>query len=404
MLDIQNKEEDVFITSIKNFIDTLVSLLNIALRHKIKLILNFILSGILIVTVIYFVLPKNYITKMSFIAPEPQVITSYSSDISDILKEKGLDLFSKPNFLVSDPNDFWLEVLKSRTMQEYISNKLNLKDKLKSMYIEDTFEYLDKITSFKSEKGLIKIEIKTKEKKEGEEIAKLYLGKLSLILNSVKKSENKNQIEFLDKRIKKVHNNLLLASKNIVKFQTEKNFFSLEKQGSEVISTITKIQAEIISLEAQLSALTQTYTEKSTKVKSLRANIESLKEKLDQLKGKNINKDIIDLNIKEIPSASIDYLEISRDVKLLEQILQTLTKEYEILKIKEAKGGLSLKIIDEPKASERKYGVNKKLASILGLLLLLSVNFIFVFIIFIKEKLKENAPDTYKKITEIKLF
>lgn len=396
-----NKEEDIVFSSVKNSIDTFLDFANIFLKFKKFIIMNLILGSIFLTLVAYFLLPKYYITKLSFIPPSSQLITSYSSDISDVLKDKGLNLFSQSSLLAGDPNDFWIEVLKSREINEYISKKFNLKEKLGAKYIEDTFDFLEAKVKFKVEKGIIKLEAETEKSEDGEKLANAYIEKLSSILNEINKSEMKNQKDFLEKRINKIHNELMLSSKKIAKFQTDNKILSVERQGAEVLDSITRLKSEIISLEAQLKALSETYTEKSTRVKSLKAQINSLKEKLEQLKGneKNSNKD--DFNILELPSANIDYIEITRDTKTLEFLFQTLTKEFEILKIKESKSELRLKILDKAKVSEKKHGKNKKLVALIGIIFLFIINIGFIFLIYLKEKLKENLPDSYQRINTL---
>lgn len=403
MEDFQNYKDDVVIISIRNFLNTLSEFIKIIYRYKYFIITNLVFGCIAFTSMIYFYLPKHYVTKMSFIAPPSNMLTDYSDDISSTLKGMGLNnLFQPPSILLTDPNSFWIEILRSRTVSEYVDTQNNIKDKNHFIYMDDVYDYLNSITEIKSEKGLIKIEVKTSDKNEGLNITKSYIDKLSKILNEMNLSNTKEQRIFLENRIEKVHNSLLNTSKDLARFSEEKKILSLETQGKEIMESITKLKSEIISLESELIILKSTYTDKSPKVKALNENIELLKEKLNNLNGQTKNNSG-ELNITDIPSASIDYIEKSRNTELLGKILETLTREYEILKIKEAKGGLNIKIIDFPNTSEKLYGTNKKLTLLICIILLLAVNFLFVSLIYIKNKLKQIDPEIYSSLSKLKV-
>jgi uncharacterized protein involved in exopolysaccharide biosynthesis len=58
--------------------------------------------------------------------------------------------------------------------------------------------------------------------------------------------------------------------------------------------------------------------------------------------------------MRELPILGVTYSDLSRQLAMREGIYETLTKQYEIAKVQEAKEIPTIKVLDEPAIAERK--------------------------------------------------
>jgi hypothetical protein len=59
-------------------------------------------------------------------------------------------------------------------------------------------------------------------------------------------------------------------------------------------------------------------------------------------------------SIRSLPLLGVSYADLFRNAKLQEAIFETLTKEYELAKVEEAKETPSVKVVDPPNVAEKK--------------------------------------------------
>jgi len=74
-------------------------------------------------------------------------------------------------------------------------------------------------------------------------------------------------------------------------------------------------------------------------------------------------------SIRELPILGVTYSDLSRQLAMQEGIYETLTKQYELAKVEEAKEIPSIKVLDEPQVPERKSSSYRSIIVLLGVLI-----------------------------------
>src|SRR4029077_2354316 len=74
-------------------------------------------------------------------------------------------------------------------------------------------------------------------------------------------------------------------------------------------------------------------------------------------------------SFRSLPALGVTYADLYREVKLREVVFETLTQQYEMAKIAEAKEIPSVKILDPANLPERKSGPPRLLITLLGVIL-----------------------------------
>lgn len=403
-------ENNILTEDTKKIIKNVLKILNYYLSRKFIILRNLFITCI--ITVIILLLVKNEFTStLSFIPPTPDSVQSYSGDLALSL-DPNLPLMAPKigGLLGKEPYNLYIQVLRSRKINEKVINKFNLMEKYNAKYIEDLLRLMDKkIVEIEVIDGVLFLNVTTDEPELSSKIAKEYSKLLSEELNSFNVESAKGTKIFIEKRLKEIKEELDLASKRLTNFQVQNKMVNLEKQGEVVISEIAELQSNIIKSEAELQGLMKTYTENNLRVQSVRASMKTLKDRLSKLISKNNvytsvkngNQEFT-VNLLDIPSFAVDYVNLSRSVKILEQLYILLTKEYELSKLKETKDTLTLKILDNGVIPTKKSKPPKTLILIVIMFVATFFNIVYEGLRYFLNLIKEEDNELYSKICNIK--
>jgi uncharacterized protein involved in exopolysaccharide biosynthesis len=70
-------------------------------------------------------------------------------------------------------------------------------------------------------------------------------------------------------------------------------------------------------------------------------------------------------SIRKLPLLGVTYADLYRQVTMQESIYETLTKQYELAKVQEAKEIPPIKVLDEPQVPERKTSPHRAIIVVL---------------------------------------
>jgi uncharacterized protein involved in exopolysaccharide biosynthesis len=74
----------------------------------------------------------------------------------------------------------------------------------------------------------------------------------------------------------------------------------------------------------------------------------------DNVNGADLKADQLLPSVRKLPLLGFTYYDLYRQVAMQDTIYQTLTKQYELAKVQEAKEIPPIKVLDEPDVPERK--------------------------------------------------
>ena len=103
------------------------------------------------------------------------------------------------------------------------------------------------------------------------------------------------------------------------------------------------------------------YSDDNVRVREARARIDELQSQLRKMggiggkvDGSDQKSDQLYPSIRELPILGVTYSDLYRQLTMQEAIYETLTKQYELAKVEEAKEIPPIKVLDEPQVPERK--------------------------------------------------
>ena len=133
------------------------------------------------------------------------------------------------------------------------------------------------------------------------------------------------------------------------------------------------LQGQLIAAQSELQGLRQIYTDNNVRVRSIRARIGELQRQLEKIGGKgedtsdpNLANDALYPSIRKLPLLGVTWADLYRQTKVQEAVFETLTKQYELAKVQEAKEIPTVKVLDAPVVPEKKVFPPRMLIILLG--------------------------------------
>jgi capsule polysaccharide export protein KpsE/RkpR len=137
-----------------------------------------------------------------------------------------------------------------------------------------------------------------------------------------------------------------------------------------------------------MESLKQIYADSNVRVRATQARVEELRRQLEKLGGKydgaanprGQDSQTMYPSIRKLPLLGVNYADLFRKTKIQEAIYETLTQEFELAKVQEAKETPSVKVLDPPDVPEKKSFPPRLLVILFGTIVASSAGAAFVLV------------------------
>jgi capsule polysaccharide export protein KpsE/RkpR len=273
----------------------------------------------------------------------------------------------------------FIAILRSRTVEDRLINRFDLRKVYWYKTYEDTRRKLENRTDIDENRktGVISIVVSDRDRMRSAALAQGYVDELNRLVAELTTSAAHRERVFLEQRLEVVHRELQDASRQFSEFSSRNGTLDIQVQGKAMVEAAATLQGQLIAAESELQGLEQIYTPQNVRVRSLRARVTELRDQLNKLGGKGANgTSPVDPNalypsIRQLPVLGLQYAELFRRVKIQEAVFETLTQQYELAKVQEAKEIPSVKVLDAAQPPEKKSWPPRTLLVLGGTLLIL---------------------------------
>jgi uncharacterized protein involved in exopolysaccharide biosynthesis len=341
-----------------------------------RLIGGVTLAGAALATIIAFLIPNKYTSTAQLMPPDQQSISNTSSLTPLSGMGSGL-LGAGAGGLISQrtPGQTVVGVLTSDTELDYIIDKFNLRHVYREKYIEDARKALLNHSEISEDKksGIVNISVTDKNKQLAHDVATAYVDELNQIMNNLGTSSAKRERVFLEQRLKEVKAELDSSSLALSQFSSHNATMDIEKQAEATLESADRLQAQLIAAESELSGIKTGYTENSPEVRAAQARIDELQAQLNAISGAGQKVDSTGLkegevapSIRKLPLLGAAYADLYRQVTIEETLYETLSKQYELARVEEAKEIPPVRMLGSPSYPEKKSAPRRSIIIALG--------------------------------------
>jgi len=358
-----------------------------------RFIFRVTVAGLLLSTLIAFLIPKRFQSTARLMPPDQgnsgmgMALLAASNRIG-IDSSSGLGSMAGDLLGLKNSSDLFIGILLSRTVQDDVINKFDLKKVYSDRRMQDAREDLAERTSISSDRksGIITVQVADNSPKRAAAIAGEYVSELNRVVTQLNTSSAHRERVFLEDRLTQVKQDLETAEKSFSEFASKNTALDIPAQGKAMIEAMGALEGQLVAAETELEGLKQVYADGNVRVRATEARVQELRRQLEQRLGSKPGgpatgngRDREFPSIRELPALGVNYADLYRNTKIQEAVFQTLTQEYELAKVEEAKETPSVKVLDPPDVPEQKSFPPRLLIIALGAMLALAASMSWVF-------------------------
>lgn len=329
--------------------------------------------GLVASLVVAFLIPSQYESTTKLMPPDDQ--SQGLGMVAGLLGKGGEGGISALSGLASSvlglktSGDLFMGVLASRTVQDDIITKFGLQ----SVYgllgwktsMQDARKTLESRTDVSSDRksGIITIIVGDRSPKRAAAMAQEFVAELNRVVVNLNTSSAHRERVFLEGRLAEVEKDLESSERNFSEFASKNTAINVPEQGKAMIAAAAELQGQLIAAQTQLESLRQIYTDSNVRVRETQARVDELGRQLRKIGGQSGNAapatnggdaESMYPSIRQLPVLGVRYADLYRQTKVEEAVFQTLTQEYELAKVEEAKETPTVKVLDPPNLPEKK--------------------------------------------------
>jgi capsule polysaccharide export protein KpsE/RkpR len=317
--------------------------------------------GIIISTILVFLLPRRYESKVSLMPPDTLGGSSSAMVAMATKANPALAALASELLGAKKTGALFAELLKSRSVQDPIVDRFQLQKVYWKRYKEDARDKLEGRTTISEDRksGVLSIEVTDSDPKRARDIAQAYVEELNRLVALVSTSSARSERKFIEQRLVGVKVDLEDAERQFSAFSSEHAVLDIKEQAKATVESAAVLQGQLIAAQSELQGLEQIYTPNNVRVKSSRARVAELQRQLQRIGGTNTpddsgKPDEIYPPIRKLPLLGVEWADLYRRVKIQETVYELLNEQYELARIQEAKEIPTVNVIDPADLPEKK--------------------------------------------------
>ena len=376
--------------------------------------------GLLLSAVIALLIPRRFQSVARLMPPDNQSTSGLAMAATALTAgAAGLGGIASQLMGFRSTSDLLAGILSSRTSEDKLIQQFDLKKVYGVSRMEDARKVLQARTdiSIDRKSQIITITVADtcalpwacESPKRAQAMAQAYIDELNRLVAEVSTSSARRERIFLEGRLQAVNQDLEAAEKEFSQFASKNTAIDIKEQGKAMVDAAATLQGQFIAARSELEGLRQIYADSNVRVRSLQARVAELEDQLQKVGGKDDStslgkptpSDSLYPSIRKLPLLGVTYADLYRRTKVEETVFETLTQEYELAKVQEAKEIPTVKVLDPPNLPEKKSFPPRTLFSLLGAMLALACGVTWVFG---REMWKQTDPADPGKVLAQEVF
>jgi len=347
----------------------------IVLAERKRTILWVTVAFLILAVIVSLLLPVRY-TAMVTLLP-PQQNSSLSAQLAAQLGPMGgvaASLAGGGN-LLKNPNDMFVGMLKSRTVENAMVEHFGLMQEYRMRYLSDArkeFEHYATVDG-SGKDGLIHISVEDRNPRRAADLANGYVDQFRDLSQHLAITEAGQRRLFFERQLKQANENLADAEEALKETEQKTGLIQLDSQARALIESAAALRAQITAKEVQIQGM-QTYaTGENAQLFEAQQELDGLRSELAKLGGSGDSSGSLMVPKGQMTESGLEYVRRLRDVKYDETIFEILARQFEAAKLDEAKEGAEIQVIDAAVPPDKKSSPHRSIivltAAFVGLFL-----------------------------------
>jgi len=333
-----------------------------------RFVFRVVICGVVAATLIALLIPSRYESTVRLMPPDNRSGLALAAvSLSgrggtlggSLLGDLGSDLLG-----IRSTSDLFAGILRSRRVEDHLIAQFDLKHVYWVRRIEDARKELDDHSDISVDRKsqIVVIKVTDKDRNRAAAMARMYVDELDRAVGEISTSSARRERIFLEARLKEVKEEMESAEKDLSEYASKNTAIDIKEQGKAMVEAAATLQGQLIAAQSRLQEMRQIYTSNNVRVRGLQARIAELQNQLNKIGGKGEGlsassgheDDSLYPSIRKLPLLGVTWADLYRRVKVREAVFETLTQQYELARVEEAKEIPIVKILDLPDVPEKK--------------------------------------------------
>jgi uncharacterized protein involved in exopolysaccharide biosynthesis len=322
-------------------------------------------AGLAAGLLVAFSIPSRYQSTARLMPPDPQGNANLGM-LAALTSKSGSGMGAVAGDLlgVRGSGALFTGILGSRTVEDRLVARFQLHKVYAIRLEQDTRAKLAENTEISEDRksGIITISVTDRDPKRAAAITQGYVEELNQLVAELSTSAAHRERVFLEERLRRVKQDLDEASQKFSQFESTNKTIDIKEQARAMVQGAAAVEGQLIATESELKGLEEIYTANNVRVRSMQARIGELRRQLEKLGGATAleNRRSQEVSnaayptIRGLPLLGVTYGDLLRRMDIQEAVYETLTQQFELAKVQEAKETPSVKILDAAAIPERK--------------------------------------------------
>jgi len=346
------------------------------LWNERRFLMHCMVVGVVMATLVAFLIPKQFESTAQLMPPDSQSSNSLAL-LAGMSSPGGLGMLAEDLVGIKSTGALFVGVLRSRTVEDRMVDRFDLKQVYGKSLQEGARDKLAERTAISEDRksGIITITVTDHDPKRAAAMASAYVEELNTLIAQLSTSSARRERIFLEERLDAVKQELEAAENDFSQFASSKGAIDITEQGKAMVDAGATLEGQLIAAQSEMEGLKQIYADNNVRVRATQARIDELRQQLRRLGGEVANStqstddsavDRAYPTLRQLPILGVPFADKLRRMRVKEAVFETLTKQYELAKVEEAKEVPSVKELDVPLVPEHKSFPPRLLIMILG--------------------------------------
>jgi capsule polysaccharide export protein KpsE/RkpR len=329
-----------------------------------KVLAKFAAWGAVASLVIAVLIPSEFMSTTRLMPPDTSqgqglaMFAAAAGKLSGNLAALGNELLG-----LKTSDDLFAGVLLSRIVQDDLIAKFDLRKVYRERRWVDTRKELTRNTDIAIDRksGILTIQVTDHDPKRACAMAQEYVTQLNYVVTQLNTSSAHRERVFLEERLAEVKQELQTSEKEFSQFASKTGAIDIKEQGKAMVEAAALLEGQLIAAQTELQGLRQIFTDNNVRVRALKARVNELELQIRKVGGTastaedtTSSDNAVYPSIRKLPLLGVTYADLYRHTKVEEVAFETLTQQYELAKVQEAKEVPSVKVLDPADVPEKK--------------------------------------------------
>lgn len=291
---------------------------------------------------------------------------------------------------LKNPNDQFVALLKSRSMQDALIDRFNLMERYGAKLRLHARVALEGSTLIKTGKdNLIDIEVGDHDPAFAAALANAYVEEFRKLLARLALTEAQQRRTFFESQLAQTKDKLTLAEQSLR--ATGISSASYKSAPEAAIGAVAQLQAQVAAQEIKLASMRGYLSETAPDFKQALTELAALRAQLAKYEK---------ADSKPASAGEADYIARYRDFKYYETLFELFAKQYELARVDEAREGSAIQVVDVAMPPERK---SKPKRALIAILTTLATGFALLMFVFVRQAWRNASqrPETAERLTKL---